>query len=341
VQQAGLLTVIWDTLDLLTPTKNKEVVMKYRQITYEERYTLGLLRRQGLSAAAIARVLGRHRSTISREVRRNSTNYDGGYRPQLADWYANGRRRKSRRNSRFGPNQWAQVRALLCQDWSPEQVAGWLRRHRMLKISHETIYRHVWTDKRHGGSLYRHLRGSRKLRRKGYRSYDSRGRMSGKRSIHERPPGAENRSRVGHWETDTLLGIGQPCVLSMVERKTGFLLLGQLHARTTEEVNRRMIRLIRNQLRPVQTITADNGTEFHQFNTVERNTDARFYFADPYHSWERGTNENTNGLLRQYLPKRSSMASLTQHQCNAIANKLNRRPRKRLGYLTPEECYLS
>lgn len=314
--------------------------MKYRQITYEERYTIGLLRRQGLSGSAIARVLGRHRSTISREVRRNSTTHDGGYRPQLADWYANGRRKKSRRYSRFDPSQWAQILALLRQDWSPEQIAGWLRRHRKLKISHETIYRHVWRDKRRGGSLYKHLRGSTKLRRKGYRSYDSRGRMPGKRSITERPAEAENRTRVGHWETDTVLGTGRPCILSMVERKTGFLVLGKLHARTTSEVNRRMIRLIRNQPRPVRTVTADNGTEFHQFNTVERTTHARFYFAAPYHSWERGTNENTNGLLRQYLRKRSSMGQITQHQCNAIANKLNRRPRKRLGYRTPEECYL-
>ena len=135
------------------------------------------------------------------------------------------------------------------------------------------------------------------------------------------------------------MGTGRPCVLSMVERKTGFLLLGQLHARTTAEVNRRTIQLIRTQPRPVRTITADNGTEFHQYTTVERATDARFYFAAPYHSWERGTNENTNGLLRQYLPKRSTMATLTQHQCNAIAKQLNLRPRKRLGYRTPEECY--
>jgi IS30 family transposase len=334
------LTVIWDTMTFLVPCKNKEVTMTYRQITYEERYTLGLLKRQGLNVTAIGRVLGRHRSTIYRELQRNSTNYDGGYRPQLADWYANGRRSKSRRNSRFGPSQWARIQALLQQEWSPEQVAGWLRLHGLLYISHETIYRYVWRDKRHGGYLYKHLRGNTKQRRKRYRSYDSRGRIAGKRSINERPPGAENRTRVGHWETDTVLGNGRPCVLTMVERKTGFLLLGQLHARTTAEVNRRTIHLIRNQPRPVRTITADNGTEFHRYSTVERATHARFYFAAPYHSWERGTNENTNGLLRQYLPKGSSMATLTQHQCNAIANKLNRRPRKRLGYRTPEECYL-
>ncbi len=139
-----------------------------------------------------------------------------------------------------------------------------------------------------------------------------------------------------------MLGAGQagPCVLSLVERKTGYVVLGKLTARTTRAVNRRATPLIRRQRRPVRTITADNGTEFHGYAAIEHATAARFYFATPHHAWERGTNENTNGLLRQYLPKGKSMASLTQHHCNRIAAKLHRRPRKRLGYRTPEECYV-
>lgn len=314
--------------------------MRYHQITYEERYTLGLLRRQGLAAAAIARILGRHRSTIVREIRRNRARSDGSYRPQLADWYARGRRSHSRRNRRFAASDWARVRSLLREDWSPEQVAGWLRRHNLLEISHETIYRYIWADKHQGGLLFKHLRGARKQRRKRYRSYDSRGRVAGKRPITARPAVVETRNQVGHWETDTVLGAGRPCVLTIVERKTGYLALGKLRARTTAEVNRRAVRLIRTQPRPVRTITADNGTEFHGYANIERATTTRFYFATPHHAWERGTNENTNGLIRQYLPKRKSMARLTQHECNAIARKLNRRPRKRLGYRTPEECYV-
>jgi len=313
--------------------------MTYRQITFEERYTLGLLRRRGLTPAAIARVLGRHRSTIGRELARNRTAHDGAYRPQLADWYARGRRSRSRRNRRFTAAELARVRTLLCQQWSPEQVAGYLRRHQLLPISHETIYRYIWADKRQGGQLYTHLRGARKQRRKRYRSYDSRGRVAGKRPITERPAAVETRTQVGHWETDTLLGAGRPCLLSMVERKTGYVVLGKLRARTTAEVNRRATRLIRRQRRPVRTITADNGTEFHGYTAIEQATAARFYFATPHHAWERGTNENTNGLLRQYLPKRRTMAHLTQLDCNAIAARLNHRPRKRLGFRTPEECY--
>jgi IS30 family transposase len=315
--------------------------MNYRQITYAERYTLGLLRRQGLTAAAIARVLGRHRSTVIREIRRNRTRHDGGYRPQLADWYARGRRSRSRRNRRFATADWHRVQVLLRENWSPEQVAGWLRRHRLLTISHETIYRYIWADKRAGGTLHTHLRGARKQRRKRYGSYDSRGRLAGKRPITARPAAVEKRSQVGHWEVDTMLGAGQagPCVLTLVERKTRYVVIGKLRRRTTTEVNRRATHLIRHQRRPVRTITADNGTEFHGYAALERRTGTRFYFATPHHAWERGTNENTNGLLRQYLPKGQSMAALTQHDCNCIATKLNRRPRKRLGYRTPEECY--
>ncbi len=313
--------------------------MTYRQITFEERYTLGLLRRQGLSSATIACILGRHRSTIVREIRRNRARSDGRYRAQLADWYARGRRSRSRRNRRFSAADWARVEALLRKDWSPEQVAGWLRRQGLLAISHETIYRYIWADKHDGGTLHGHLRGARKQRRKRYGSYESRGRVAGKRPITTRPVIVEARAQLGHWEADTVLGPGRPCILSMVERKTGYVLIGKLLARTTAEVNRRATQLIRRQRRAVRTITADNGTEFHAYAALEQATGTRFYFATPHHAWERGTNENTNGLIRQYLPKGQSMARLKQHDCNAIARQLNRRPRKRLGYRTPEECY--
>ena len=315
--------------------------MTYHQITFEERYTLGLLRQRGLAAAAIARVLGRHRSTIGREVRRNGTPRDGCYRPQLAEWYAYGRRSRSRRNQRFSTTDWARIQTLLREDWSPEQVAGWLRRRGELAISHETIYRYIWAEKRAGGTLFQHLRGARKQRRKRYGRYDSRGRLAGKRSITERPAVVERRAELGHWEADTMLGAGQagPCVFSMVERQSGYLLLGQLDQRTSTFVNARARQLIGAQPQPVRTITVDNGTEFHEYKKLERATGTCFYFATPHHAWERGTNENTNGLVRQYLPKRQTMAHLTQHDCTRIATKLNRRPRKRLGYRTPEEWY--
>jgi IS30 family transposase len=314
--------------------------MTYRQLTPEERYMLAALRRQGLNQAEIARALGRHRSTVCREVRRNSTRADGHYRAFTAQERTNGRRSRSRRSRRFSARDFALVEGLLCRQWSPEQVAGYLRRAGLLAISHETIYRHVWRDKKQGGALYTHLRGARKWRRKRYGAYDSRGRLAGKRLIGERPPEVETRREVGHWEADTVAGSGsKDCVATLVERKTGLVLIGKLADRTADSLSRRAISLIGQHGGRFETVTADNGTEFHDYKRIEGRTGAAFYFARPYHSWERGSNENANGLIRQYLPKGQSMAGLSQHQCNAIARKLNTRPRKRLGFKTPLECF--
>ena len=314
--------------------------MTYRQLSPEERYMLAALRRQGLNQSEIARALGRHRSTVCRELRRNSTRADGRYRASTAQERTNGRRSRSRRNRRFTARDFALVDDLLCRQWGPEQVAGHLARSGLLSISHETIYRHVWRDKKQGGLLYTHLRGARKRRRKRYGGYDSRGRLAGKRMISERSPEAEAREVVGHWEADTVMGAGtKDCVVTLVERKTGLVLVGKLGDRTKESLSRRAISLMRRHGARFETVTADNGTEFHDYKRIEERTGVRYYFARPYHSWERGSNENANGLLRQYLPKGVSMAGLSQRQCNAIARRLNTRPRKRLGFRTPLECY--
>lgn len=315
--------------------------MKYHQITSEERYMLSSLRTQGFSQAAIARQLGRHRSTIGRELKRNSARLDGRYRVETAIERTNGRRSRSRRNRRFAPADLQRVEALLiAEQWSPEQISGHLRRTGQLRISHETIYRHVWHDRRHGGELHRHLRGANKKRRKRYRHHDSRGHLAGKRHISERPASVETRKRIGHWEIDTVMGDpSKHCIVSLVERKSGFLQIGKLRARTADKTTNRTVKLIARHPGSFDTITADNGTEFHSYKDIERATGVKFYFATPHHSWERGTNENTNGLIRQYLPKRMSMAKLTQQQCNVIASKLNARPRKRLDYRTPAEVF--
>src|SRR5919197_1061865 len=314
--------------------------MSYRQLTPDERYMLAALRKQGLNQSQMARALGRHRSTVGREFRRNCSRPAGHSRPSKAQERTQGRRSRSRRDRRFTPQDFATVEQLLCRQWSAEQVAGHLRRTGQLLISHETIYRHVWRDKREGGLLYTHLRGARKRRRKRYGAYDSRGRLAGKRLISERPAEVETRRQVGHWETDTVMGTGsRDCVVTLVERKTGLVLIGKLGDRTKESFNRGVVRLIRHNEGAVETITADNGTELHGYERIERLTGVRFYFARPYHSWERGSNENANGLIRQYLPKGRSMAGLSQQQCNSIAKKLNTRPRKRLGFRTPLECY--
>jgi len=311
--------------------------VRYQQITPEERYTLAVLRKQRYSDAEIARLTGRHRSTIGREFRRNFTRHDGAYRPSKAQEHANARRWTPRRNSRFGASEWALVDRLLRDKFSPEQVSGWLKLLGVLNISHETIYVHVWRDKLRGGQLWRHLRQPFK-RRKRYNTYEKRGHVPGKRHISERPFVVESRTEIGHWEMDTVLGTGDNhCVLSLAERVTGAVLIGKLHRRNVAALNARLIELIDAHPQLFKSITADNGSEFHGFDEVERATGVPIYFATPYHSWERGTNENTNGLIRQYLPKRTSMKRLTQAQCNGIASSLNNRPRKRHGFRTPLE----
>lgn len=205
-------------------------------------------------------------------------------------------------------------------------------------MSHETIYQYIWRDKAAGGQLWRHLRQSIKQRRKRYKAYDSRGRLAGKRHISERPKIVETRRTREHIEIDTVIGKGsKDCIVTMVERKSGYVLIGKLKDRTTRSLNKRTIQLLNREAAVFKTITADNGTEFHQYPEIEKATDVRFYFATPHHSWERGSNENTNGLIRQYIPKGASMKDLTQQQCDRIAKKLNTRPRKRHGFKTPEE----
>lgn len=316
--------------------------MTYTQITLEERYAISALRKLRYSCAAIARELGRDPSTISREVRRNAWRTDGrSYWVDKAQSYTNERRRVSRRNAQFTKEEWAFVEDLLREDWSPEQIVGWCARFGILAISHETIYRHIHADRADGGTLYTHLRVMTKNLRKRYGTYDSRGRLAGKRHISTRPAGAENRSRIGHWEGDTVLGNTQhgACVVTLVERKSGFVAIGLLAQRTAANTNARLRQLIEAQPRPVRTLTLDNGTEFHSYKKLEATVATKCYFATPHHSWERGSNENANGLFRQYVPKRTSMEHLTQRDCQRIADKLNRRPRKRLGFRTPEEVY--
>ena len=311
----------------------------YNQITPEERYTIARCRVARMTVAEIAAVTGRHRSTIYREVARN-IGRGGRYRCSKAQEKTNGRRSRSRRNRHFGQEELALVEGYLREDFSPDQISGHLAMEGLLSISHETIYQHIWRDKKAGGELHRHLRGALKQRRKRYRSYDSRGRLAGKKDITERPASVEQRIEIGHWEVDTVMGSpDKHCVFTMVERKTGLVAIGKLKNRTKEEVRKRIVSLIRAQKHPVLTMTADNGTEFHGYKKIEKLTGAVFYFAKPYHSWERGLNENTNGLIRQYLPKRKSMAHITQRDCTRIAEKLNHRPRKRLGYRMPRECY--
>ncbi len=194
------------------------------------------------------------------------------------------------------------VEDLLNQGLSPEQISGRLRREGTLRISHEAIYQYGWADKRAGGHLYLCLRQRTRRRRKRYATTERRGRVASKRHISERPQAANERREFGHWEIDTVHGSGRESVITLVERLTGITLIGKLPNLSASALNKRLLRMIRRfdrkHGRSFLTVTADNGTEFHSYQQIERRVGVDFYFATPYHSWERGTNENTNGLIR-------------------------------------------
>lgn len=298
--------------------------MSYNQLTLEERYTISRLRITDHTVTRIAEILGRHRSTIHREIQRNSVQQceRWTYSPSKAQKKRNRRLRWTRRGRQHAQWQYSRVETLLRQQWSPQQVAGTLKKQGEFAISFQTIYRNVRRDWKADGQLYRELRHSYKRRKRHY-GLERRGRLRGKRMIDERPAAVETRQQAGHWEIDTVKGAGseKPCIVTMVERASGYVLIGKLPDGTTKSTNRRIIALMRRARLPFLTITSDNGTEFHHYAEIEAATGVTVYFAHPHHPWERGTNENTNGLIRQYLPKGQSMASLTQKQCDAIAHK--------------------
>lgn len=314
--------------------------MGYHQLTYRERYLIGKHKSSGESVRTIARMLHRSPSTISRELRRNADSSDGYYRVAKADRYARARRWRSRGGTQFEPGQVELVHELMGRQWSPEQISWRLRKQNRLSIGTTTIYRWLRTDKAAGGSLWLRTRQLSKRYRKGYRVADHRGRMGGKTPISQRPASVQYRREFGHWEGDTVMGKdGRHCLLTLVERMTRWVRIIKLPARQAAEVNKALAREIRRGVLKMKSLTLDNGTEFHGFQQLQDGLGIDVYFAQPYHSWERGTNENTNGLIRQYLPKGMCFKEVTQRLCNKIEQELNDRPRKVLGFDTPNEAY--
>lgn len=303
--------------------------MNYTHLTREERYQIYALKKAGQTQREIASVLERSPSTISRELSRNRGGR--GYRPRQAHRLACERQASNAR--KIDEATWRFAQAKLREDWSPDQISN----HAC--ISHETVYQRVYADKRSGGSLWRHLR-CQKQRRKRYGKHDRRGTIPNRLSIEQRPAIVEQRSRLGDWEADTVIGKNhRQAIVSIVERKSGFTLIRKVERRTADAVSRAMTTLLKPYRQQVHTITSDNGREFAGHEKVAKALRADFYFAHPYASWERGTNENTNGLIRQYFPKGMDFTTITQQEINHAMKRLNNRPRKRLGYLTPAQVF--
>ena len=310
----------------------------YKQLTSVQRYQISALKRMGHSGTEIATELEVHKSTIGRELCRNTG--ERGYRPKQANEKACERRLNAGHKERISAETWEVVEEELRQDWSPEQVSGWLKKRQGTRISHEWIYQHILADQRTGGDLYTHLRCQKK-RRKRYGKHDYRGKIPNRVSIEARPAVVEQRERLGDWEIDTLIGKGRHgALVSLVERKSRFTLLQPVDQCQAELVSQATISLLKPFAEKVHTITGDNGKEFAYHAQIAQALEASFYFAHPYSAWERGTNENTNGLVRQYFPKNTNFLHSTFKEVLSVSDKLNHRPRKCLDFLTPFEVFL-
>lgn len=307
----------------------------YKHLTQEQRYHISALLKIEKKASDIAKIVGVDKSTMSRELSRNKSKK--GYRPKKAHELAMSRRRKEK--PRICPGTCALVEYLIRQDWSPEQISGRLKIEHGIQISHEWIYQYILKDKHAGGDLYRHLRCQKK-RRKRYGSLDHRGKIPNKISIEERPAVIDLRQRIGDWEVDTMFGSGhKQAMVTITDRKTRMVLMGKVEHISAPSVADVIVTLLTPFIDQTHSITSDNGKEFARHQDISKQLKIDFYFAHPYAPWERGTNENMNGLLRQYFPKKCDLSNITNKDINHATYKLNTRPRKCLDFKTPFEVF--
>lgn len=308
--------------------------MGYCQLTSEQRTEIKAYLKIGLNQTQIARLVGVHKSTISRELKRNTG--QRGYRPKQAQQKTDTRRQQAAKRIRFTDHVKQRVLYYLRQDWSPEQISNYLSINESIEISHETIYQFVWADKQAGGDLFKHLRWSQKKRKKRYGKNDRRGQIKDRISIDERPSIVDRKERIGDWEIDTIIGANhQGALVTAVERKSNFSCLSFVEKKEAELVANAIVEMLSPFKYRVLTITIDNGKEFALHKSFAQQLDADVYFAHPYCSWERGLNEQVNGLIRQYFPKKSSFKNISKDETSFVENRLNHRPRKKLNFEKP------
>lgn len=315
---------------------------EYKQLTEEDRIEIYAMKQAGKQQNQIAAVLGVSPGTISRELARNSGRR--GYRPKQAQQKTLPRRFTARKAVKMTPETVGYIESRLRQEHSPEQIAERMKADPAwagLAVSHERIYQHIWQDKAGGGTLYKNLRlGGTKQRRKRRNSRDMRGTIKNRVGIEKRPPIVERKIRIGDWEGDTVVGKNhQGALVTLVDRKSKLTLIGKVDRYTAEAVEQTIIHLMALLPRRNYTLTVDNGKEFSNHESIAQTLEINVFFADPYSAWQRGLNENTNGLIRQYVPKGSDIRKLTGEQIEHIMDRLNNRPRKLLGFLTPNEVF--
>ena len=312
--------------------------MSYTQLTERQRYQMSTLLNSGFSKTYIAKQLNVYPSTMTREIKRNSGLR--GYRPKQANEQALARRHGSRKNQRFTDELQAIIRKYLEQKWSPEQITGYLKSTGGNWVSHERIYQFIKDDQLSGGTLYKHLRHSSKKRKKRYGAPDRRGEIKNRVSIDKRPKIVEKRERLGDWELDTMIGKSHKgALVTIVDRCSLKTLIKKVPSKHAPIVTAACIEKLAPYAAISTTATVDNGKEFAGHQEIAKALGIDVYFAHPYSSWERGTNENTNGLIRQYIPKGSSFDKYDDEYIAFVEDQLNNRPRKCLDYLTPNQYF--
>lgn len=308
----------------------------YHHFSQEQRYQLEVLLKANTAQKEIALLLGVSESTVCRERKRNSDRRNGSYRAALAQRKSEERQQKKERPLRFTKEAQAFVEKHLKMNLSPEQIVGAAGKENIPMVSHERIYQHVWLDKKRNGKLHEHLRNQgRRYRHRGAKK-DQRWRIRGQVSIAERPSVVDRRERFGDLEIDTVIGKNHKgALLTINDRKTGLAIIRKLESRNALELANATIEALTPYRGMLHTITSDNGKEFAHHQLIAKALNVDFYFARPYHSWERGANENLNRLIRQYFPKKSDLESITNQDVERVQNTLNTRPRKRLEFETP------
>jgi IS30 family transposase len=314
--------------------------MNYKQLTDAQRYKIEVLLKENYSKTNIANIIGVDRSTIYRELQRNSKKrvYNATYAQEISFE----RKKESYKHSVFDINMKYYIdNKLRFYQWSPEQITGRCAIEKRAMVSVERIYQYIYQDQSKGGLLYTHLRTARRWRRKRLHRKHQRGKIPNRIMIDQRPEVVANKERYGDWEVDTIIGKNhKSAILTLTERKSQFELMVKTNGTKADSIKKQMINILAPFKQYVKTITSDNGKEFTLHQEIAKKLNADFYFAEPYSPWQRGLNEYNNKLIRQYLPKKTDFNLISNETINMIINKLNNRPRKLLGYKTPNEVFL-
>ena len=318
------------------------VKLKYKHLTLEERYHIQALKKAGLKNKEIAKEIGKDESTISRELKRNKSNKTKSYSAKVANDISIAKRKKASKksNKKMDNKLKNEIKKYIIEDFSPEQTSAVLKSRKSINISHVKIYQYIEQDKLKGGDLHTHLRFYHTGKQRAKYGAKYQGRIKDRVSISQRPDIVNKKIRLGDWEMDTIVGANNKgAITTVVDRVSMFVKISTPTTKQADKVESEIKRILLPLKDKVKTITSDNGFEFTNHKNISNALNCDYYFCHPYSSWERGLNEYTNGLIRQYIPKGTSFENIKSEDIQMIEDKLNNRPRKSLNWLTPNEVF--